>query len=166
MSSSFSRLAALLSMLALVAHLHDASASPATATQFLSAVNGVRRQAGEPPLAWSAAAGLRAEHHVGWLRSSGGCDPAKMDRDPTGIVAGSAQTYFFGTGRVAAADVVGAWAGERRWYDAGARACVAGKQCGDYEILVGAATKQLGCALAVCSSGNTVAVCEYYPYIN
>ncbi|KAF0890609.1 hypothetical protein E2562_003805 [Oryza meyeriana var. granulata] len=159
MSSSISFLA-VLSLLGLATHLPDASA---TAAKFLTAVNDVRRQAGVPPLEWSAAVAQRAKQHAGWLRSSGRCDLAQIDKDPSDNTGG-ALTYFLngGTGRVAPADVVGAWAGERRWYDAGAKACVAGKQCGDYMIMVRPASKQLGCAVAVCASGKTIMVCEYY----
>uniref|UniRef100_J3LWJ0 SCP domain-containing protein n=1 Tax=Oryza brachyantha TaxID=4533 RepID=J3LWJ0_ORYBR len=59
---------------------------------------------------------------------------------------------------------------ERRWYDAGTGACAAGKQCGDYRIMVRPASTQLGCAVAVCASSvsgsgsdKTIMVCEYYP---
>uniref|UniRef100_A0A0E0KNP9 SCP domain-containing protein n=1 Tax=Oryza punctata TaxID=4537 RepID=A0A0E0KNP9_ORYPU len=177
MSSSLSCLAVLLSLLALASHLPAASATGRsaiprghlTAMKFLYAVNDVRRQAGAPPLEWSGAAARRAKQHATWLRTSGGCDDlAQKGGDPAahhaaaGGGSGGAQTYFLSHGRASPEDAVRLWADERRWYDAGAKACFAGKQCGDYEIMVQPASKQLGCAVAVCASRKTIMVCEYY----
>ncbi|EAZ30101.1 hypothetical protein OsJ_14162 [Oryza sativa Japonica Group] len=146
---------AVLSLLALANsnHLPAASVSAAAglgrsaiprghiaAMKFLYAVNDVRHQAGAPPLEWSGAAARHSKERATWLRGPGGD----------------------GGSRASPEDAVRLWADERRWYDAGARACAAGKQCGDYEIMVQPASKQLGCAVAVCASRKTIMVCEYY----
>ncbi|XP_040378978.1 pathogenesis-related protein PRMS-like [Oryza brachyantha] len=171
MTSRVSCLAVILSLLA----LSSAAAAvvprgPTTVAKFLSAVNDVRRQAGAPPLAWNATVARRAKQSAVWLRSSGGCDLAQNGRDPSGNTGG-ARTYFLRGGRrVSPKDAVWSWAEERRWYDAGTGACAAGKQCGDYRIMVRPASTQLGCAVAVCASSvsgsgsdKTIMVCEYYP---
>ncbi|BAS88414.1 pathogenesis-related protein PRMS [Oryza sativa Japonica Group] len=170
---------AVLSLLALANsnHLPAASVSAAAglgrsaiprghiaAMKFLYAVNDVRHQAGAPPLEWSGAAARHSKERATWLRGPGGCDlQAQKGGDPA-PAHGGAVTYFLSDGgsRASPEDAVRLWADERRWYDAGARACAAGKQCGDYEIMVQPASKQLGCAVAVCASRKTIMVCEYY----
>uniref|UniRef100_A0A0D9W384 SCP domain-containing protein n=1 Tax=Leersia perrieri TaxID=77586 RepID=A0A0D9W384_9ORYZ len=168
-SSSIScRLAVVLSLLALTSAAAATlpPASPETAAKFLTAVNNVRRQANAPPVSWDATVAERARQRADWVRWK--CDLAQKDKDPGGDTGGP-KSYFLkggGGGRVApVVDAVGAWAGERRWYDAGNRACVPGKQCGDYMFMVDPKSRQLGCAVAPCAaSGKTIVVCEYYPW--
>uniref|UniRef100_A0A0D9W385 SCP domain-containing protein n=1 Tax=Leersia perrieri TaxID=77586 RepID=A0A0D9W385_9ORYZ len=69
--------------------------------------------------------------------------------------------FVIHNGRVSPAKVVGdVVTRERRWYDAGRKACVGGKQCEDYLYIV----SPVGCGVAACASGKTVVVCEYYPF--
>uniref|UniRef100_I1PJY0 SCP domain-containing protein n=1 Tax=Oryza glaberrima TaxID=4538 RepID=I1PJY0_ORYGL len=182
MSSSFSCLA-ILSLLALASHLPDAASaprgigplSPAAAAKLVSAVNDARRQAGAPPVVWSAAAAQRAKLSAEWLSGSGPtegrCDVANANLDPTFRVLRKpivAMTYFVtggGPGRRRAADAVGAWAEGRRWYDAGANRCVAGggEECASYKDMVQPAWKTVGCAVAPCASGQTLTICVFSP---
>lgn len=183
MSSSLPCLAIAVAVLSLLAlansnHLPAASVSAAAgrgrsaiprghiaAMKFLYAVNDVRQQAGAPALERRGGAARLAKERATWLRGPGGCDlQAQKGRDVPAPANGGAVTYFLsdGGGRASPEDAVRVWADERRWHDAGARACAAGKQCGDYEIMVQPASKQLGCAVAVCASRKTIMVCEYY----
>lgn len=181
MSSSSSCLA-ILSLLALASHLPDAASaprgigplSPAAAAKLVSAVNGVRRQAGAPPVAWSATVAQRAKLRAEWLSdpTKGRCDVANAGLDPglTRVLIKPivALTYFVtggGPGRRRAADAVGAWAEGRRWYDAGANRCVAGggEECASYKDMVQPAWKTVGCAVAPCASGQTLTICAFSP---
>lgn len=104
MSSSSSCLA-ILSLLVLASHLPDAASaprgigplSPAAAAKLVSAVNGVRRQAG-PPVAWSATVAQRALR-AEWLsdRPKAGATwrtPASIRADRVLIKPIVALTYF------------------------------------------------------------------------
>ncbi|CAN6332525.1 unnamed protein product [Urochloa humidicola] len=55
---------------------------PATAVQFLSAVNDARADAGVPPLSWNATVAQWTKLHVSWLRDSAGCNLNQTFRDP------------------------------------------------------------------------------------
>ena len=56
------------------------------------------------------------------------------------------------------------WGGEKRDYDHGSNRCQPGKVCGHYTQLVWQASKQVGCAKAVCDdSQEQVWVCHYQP---
>uniref|UniRef100_A0A0E0KNQ0 SCP domain-containing protein n=1 Tax=Oryza punctata TaxID=4537 RepID=A0A0E0KNQ0_ORYPU len=172
MSSSFSCLA-ILSLLALASHLPDASAgvgplNPAAAAKLVSAVNAVRRQAGVPPVAWGGALAQRAKLRAEWLSGpKGRCDLANANQDPAfGVIRKPivALTYFVSGPQRRAADAVKIWAEERRWYDAGAKACVAGSnKCRNYMDMVRPASKSIGCAVAVCASGQTLMICAFSP---
>ncbi|CAL5017951.1 unnamed protein product [Urochloa decumbens] len=133
---------------------------PATAAQFLSLINDARADAGAPPLSWNATVAQRAKLHVSWLRDSGGCDLKQTSRDPIRLQM-SMTWYQRPSGRPSPADAVATWLAERPWYDRAADACVAGKACGSYKILVTQEWRQLGCAMVTCPSGGGVAACGY-----
>ncbi|CAL5033196.1 unnamed protein product [Urochloa decumbens] len=131
---------------------------PAIAAQFLSAINAARADAGVPPLSWNATVAQRAKLHVSWLRDSAGCELNQTSRDSIGS---ETMIWFRGYDRPSPADVVALWVSQRPWYDRGADACVAGKVCGSYQIVVTPTLRQLGCALVACPSRGAVAACVY-----
>ncbi|CAO2041858.1 unnamed protein product [Urochloa humidicola] len=133
---------------------------PAIAAQFLSAVNDARADAGVPPLSWNTTVAQWAKLHVSWLRDSAGCDLNQKSRDPNRLKMSG--TWFRGPdGHPSPADVVASIVTERQWYDRATDACVAGKECGSYQILVTPRWRQLGCAMVACPSRGVVALCEY-----
>ncbi|CAN6242274.1 unnamed protein product [Urochloa humidicola] len=133
---------------------------PATAAQFLSAVNDARADAGVPPLSWNTTVAQWTKLHVSWLRDSAGCDLNQKSRDP--IRFKMFMTWFRAPdGHPSPAEVVASIVTERQWYDRATDSCVAGKECGSYQILVTPRWRQLGCAMVACPSGGVVALCGY-----
>ena len=73
--------------------------------------------------------------------------------------------------REAAEQAVASWVAERKNYDYAKNRCAEGKACGHYTQVVWHATRQLGCAVAACTSGSpfkadgawTLVVCNYDP---
>ncbi|CAN6248001.1 unnamed protein product [Urochloa humidicola] len=134
---------------------------PTIAAQFLSAVNDARADAGVPPLSWNTTVAQWAKLHVSWLRDSAGCDLNQKSRDPIRFKMSRTWFQLNGRRRASPAEVVALWVTERQWYDRAADACVAGKECGSYQILVTPRWRQLGCAMIACPSRGVVALCEY-----
>ncbi|TVU13467.1 hypothetical protein EJB05_40525, partial [Eragrostis curvula] len=136
----------------------------ATAEAFRSAINEARANVSVPLVSWNATVARAAKAQVSWVRSSGGCDPAQVDKSPVPLVWST--TSYTSPDRRTPSDAVWSWVSERQWYDHASNTCAAGKQCGDYTIVVKRAWQQVGCALVACASGGTVMACDYSPGTN
>jgi len=62
-------------------------------------------------------------------------------------------------------DAVAAWA-EEKHYDYGSNSCSTGKACGRYTQMVWRDSKEFGCAIVQCDSGDTLMACHYEPQGN
>lgn len=63
-------------------------------------------------------------------------------------------------------DAVAVWAAEKDNYYYGSNSCAEGKDCGQYKQVVWQGTKELGCAIVGCDSGDTLMTCHYEPQGN
>jgi pathogenesis-related protein 1 len=61
-------------------------------------------------------------------------------------------------------DAVAAWAEEEQHYDYGSNSCSAGHNaCGRYTQMMWRDTREFGCAVVLCDSGDTLMACHYEP---
>jgi pathogenesis-related protein 1 len=62
-------------------------------------------------------------------------------------------------------EVVAGWATEKPWYSRATNTCEAplGKTCGHYTQIVWEATREVGCAKAICKDSSQIWVCNYAP---
>ena len=121
--------------------------------KMLEAHNYYRAQVGSPPLKWSKELAMRATQ---WALSLVEQDRYGLRRD--GIFG---ENLFEITGAVASpVYVVGAWASEKKNYNAAANICSA--RCGHYTQVVWRATRLVGCGVAR-DSRREVWVCNYDP---
>jgi len=63
-------------------------------------------------------------------------------------------------------DAVAAWAEEEEHYDYRSNSCSTGKACGRYTQMVWRDSKEFGCAIVQCDSGDTLMACHYDPQGN
>jgi len=63
-------------------------------------------------------------------------------------------------------DAVAAWAEEEEHYDYRSNSCSTGKACGRYTQMVWRDSKEFGCAIVQCDSGDTLMACHYEPQGN
>jgi pathogenesis-related protein 1 len=59
--------------------------------------------------------------------------------------------------------VVDVWGRESADFQIEANACLPGRACGHYTQIVWRTTREVGCALRVCSAKDQVWVCQYQP---
>ncbi|MFP2770122.1 CAP domain-containing protein [Oceanisphaera sp. KMM 10153] len=117
--------------------------------------NRVRAEVGTPPLRWSAAASAQAER---WARVlAGRCDIEHSQG------SGFGENLFMGTlGFYDELDGVKAWEEEKRDYNGQPLSRSLAPRVGHYTQMIWPATRELGCAISVCSN-NMILVCNYYP---
>lgn len=116
-----------------------------------------------PPLKWEACMQAGAEAHASK------CRYAHASRSERG---GAGENLYANStpGRVTAEQVAATWASERYIYEYPSGGC-SGKACGHYTQMVWRDTRNLGCAVQVCNSGNPFPtsgpweywVCRYDP---
>ena len=139
----------------------SASAAPESGrlAGITAAHNRVREPLGLPPLAWSPELARFAQAWADKLRR-GGCRLQHRPRSGTDAQRYGENIYSASGQTPGVADVVDAWAEERKDYDARKNRCRG--VCGHYTQIVWRASQRLGCAMATC--GDTeVWVCNYDP---
>ena len=123
--------------------------------EMVVAHNRVRARIGVPPLEWSQRLADVAQQWANELAASG-----KFAHRPKGKYG---ENLFEIRGAHATpAEVVTAWAGEAKDYDAATNMCRPGQVCGHYTQLVWRNTKQVGCGVAQRGSRQAW-VCNYDP---
>ena len=126
-------------IVAVVFTLHlDAQLS---STEMLAAHNRVRGGVGVPPLEWSAQLAAVAQQWASELAASG-----KFAHRPKGRYGEN--LFEIHGARATPAEIVAAWAGEAKDYDAARNVCHTGKVCGHYTQLVWRKTTLVGCRVA------------------
>ena len=140
-------------IVAVVFTLHlDAQLS---STEMLAAHNRVRGGVGVPPLEWSAQLAAVAQQWASELAASG-----KFAHRPKGRYGEN--LFEIHGARATPAEIVAAWAGEAKDYDAARNVCHTGKVCGHYTQLVWRTTTNVGCGVARRGT-REVWVCNYDP---
>lgn len=138
--------------------------------------NVLRDAVGVPELRWSKALARQAAAWAGKLKNAGCAMQHSHGRlgenlywaSPLRTTARSKNGVWrsrLTLQAVKEANVVAGWASEKPWYSHAANTCDAppGKSCGHYTQMVWEATREVGCAKAVCSDHSQVWVCNYAP---
>ncbi len=130
-------------------------AQTAISHEILAAHNRVRAGVGVPALEWSQQLANVAQQWAIELAASG-----KFAHRPKGRYG---ENLFEMRGaRANPADVLAAWAGEARDYDAAGNSCRSGAVCGHYTQIVWRNTAKVGCGVAR-RGLREVWVCNYDP---
>jgi pathogenesis-related protein 1 len=133
-----------------------------SAEDFVNLHNAAREVLGVGQVSWddnvAAFAQSWAEHLAG---------DCKLEHSGGGGMYG--ENLFGGFGaNYTAADAVGSWVAELRWYDHDSNSCSAppGQSCGHYTQVVWRDSTTIGCARVVCNNGGIVISCNYSPQGN
>ena len=142
--------------------------TPAQEAEMLRAHNAWRRLARVVPLRWAGDLADRAQTRAAYLATHGclmvhgplpadvgenlfRAGPLRSTRGPEAVLV------------VTPASVVDMWGEESADYSPKLDACTPNRQCGHYTQIVWAATREVGCGMAVCPSRGQVWVCNYRP---
>ncbi|KAJ0965606.1 hypothetical protein J5N97_026744 [Dioscorea zingiberensis] len=129
-----------------------------TISQFITSHNAARRVIGVPPLSWDSKLATFARVYANQRRKD-----CLLIHSPGEYRYAYGENIFWGKGRRwIATDVVASWVAEKQWYHYNTNSC-SGPDCTHYTQIVWRTTKRVGCAKIVCDSGDSFAVCEYYP---
>lgn len=127
----------------------------------VEAHNRWRKEAGVPPLIWSARLERQA---AGWAEqlAARGCK-LRHNRPGQNLfwMQSGGQQYI----EIRPVAVVDFWASEKDWYTLKTNRCdaPAGKNCWHYSQLIWRDTRELGCARRICGTQAQVWVCNYSP---
>ncbi|XP_039130229.1 pathogenesis-related protein PR-1-like [Dioscorea cayenensis subsp. rotundata] len=133
----------------------DKTKPASTRAQFMASHNAARQVVGVPPLVWDTGLTTFARVYANQRRKD-----CSLIHSP-GYAYG--ENIFWGKGRRwSATDVVASWVAEKQWYHYNNNSC-SGPDCTHYTQIVWRTTERVGCAKIVCDSGDTFAICEYYP---
>ena len=119
--------------------------------------NKERADVGVKPVSWNESLATYAESYAATRQDD--CK-LKFSGGPYGenLFWGPAGTNY------TAADVVGSWVSQKKYYDHASNTCAAGKRCDYYTQVVWRGTTSIGCAAVLCSkSGGVFAICSYNP---
>jgi len=134
------------------------------AAAMIAAHNEWRAKVGVPDLQWSdklAAAAQKWADHLAASSCSLGHSGGEYGEN---IYWASSLIYSDGRRELSpkiARDAVNSWGNEVKWYDYADNSCH--MECGHYTQVVWKNTKEVGCAMAVCSNKAQLWVCNYYP---
>lgn len=153
------------------AHAQDISLTAAQRTELLQAHNRWRARVRVPPLAWSNELAQSAGRWAATLARNGvngQCDFTHSDTRDVGENLYWLSPIRWNSGKTVVqefnpAQVVEAWGRESDDYQFESNTCRPGKTCGHYTQLVWKDTREVGCALRVCSAKDQVWVCQYRP---
>ncbi|XP_042504781.1 pathogenesis-related protein PR-1-like [Macadamia integrifolia] len=126
------------------------------ATQFLTRHNAARAALHLPRMVWDKEVAKYAQ----WYANQRRWDCAlKHSNGPYG------ENIFWGSGyEWTAAQAVGAWLSEKKWYNYHSNSCSEGEECGHYTQIVWRSSRKLGCAKVTCFHGRGVFItCNYDP---
>ena len=138
-----------------------------TTQQILDAHNVYRKELGIQPLTWSADLANFAQRWANELASNKDCRLAHRPQDN-----GSAWKQLYGENIYSGGgtswaptilDAIAGWGEEKDNFDFTTKNCKGSQSCGHYTQLVWRNTTAVGCAIAKCSNGNVIVVCNYNP---
>lgn len=126
------------------------------------------------PLKWSNKLAQYSQEWANHLARNRQCQMYhRSGNSPYGenLYISSAEVWREGSGRevarqiypVTIKDVVGAWAGEEKWFNYQQNRCQPGQKCGHYTQIVWRDTTEVGCAMKVCADKSQTWVCSYNP---
>ncbi|XP_071911348.1 pathogenesis-related protein PR-1-like [Coffea arabica] len=131
----------------------------AESIEFLFSHNLVRAAKWELPLIWDSQLQQYANSWAGQRQA----DCALKHSFPEGDFK-LGENIFWGSGSTwTPTDAVKAWADEEKYYNYQANSCADGQMCGHYTQIVWKNTRRIGCARAICESGDLFMTCNYYP---
>ncbi|BAF30370.1 protein PRY2 [Oryza sativa Japonica Group] len=108
-----------------------------------------------PPIVWNATLAKYAQEYADLRR--GDCQ-LEHSHGPYG------ENMMFGTGKQWTwKKTVDEWSDEKKSYDYKSNSCKAGAMCTHYTAIVWKNTTAVGCGRVVCTSGDTIMVCSYWP---
>lgn len=130
--------------------------------------NRWRAQVGVPPLVWSDAL---AQSSAQWAAQLGQGRQCQMEHSETPDVGENlywASPVRWNTGQTSAQNidaalVVDVWGREVADFLPGSNTCRPGTRCRHYTQIVWRTTREVGCAVRVCSGKDQVWVCQYRP---
>jgi pathogenesis-related protein 1 len=136
--------------------------------EIVAAHNAWRAKVGVRSIHWSAELASLAQRRAGRLAGAGcavehGLLPADIGENLFRALPLRAEGRPDEVNPVTPSFVVDAWASESLDYDPVAHRCARGKQCGHYTQIAWAATREVGCGMAVCRNKGQVWVCNYRP---
>jgi pathogenesis-related protein 1 len=154
-----------------VVRAQDTGLTAAQRTELLQAHNRWRTRVRVPPLAWSNDLAQSAARWAAQLARNGvngQCDLAHSDAPDVGENLYWLSPMRWSSGKTivqefSPAQVVEVWGRESDDYQYTSNSCQPGKTCGHYTQLVWKDTREVGCALRVCSAKDQVWVCQYRP---
>lgn len=134
----------------------------------LAAHNRWRARVSVPPLVWSEALAQSSARWAAQLDQGGQCRMEHSDVPDLGENLYWASPIRWSTGlttvqEVRPAFVVDVWGRESADFQFDANSCLPGRACGHYTQIVWRTTREVGCALRVCSAKDQVWVCQYQP---
>lgn len=140
---------------------------PVSIKQILDAHNVFRSEVGVAGLLWSDTLAQFAQNWANELANSRDCELSHRpgdENDPWKQLYG--ENIYSGGGSdwsPTILDAVGAWGEEKLHFDLKAKDCMDGEVCGHYTQMIWKNTTMVGCAVAKCSDGNVIVVCNYDP---
>lgn len=135
---------------------HYSELSQIDKSELIKEHNKWRQEVGVSPLRWSNELELVAMDWAKKLSQVYGCK-IKHSSNNYG------ENIFFSTYKSTPKSVVDYWAKERLNYNYFLNKCKAGHVCSHYTQIIWKDTKEFGCAMAVCSRGEEIWVCNYNP---
>lgn len=137
------------------------------AMSMLEEHNTLRASVGAPELRWSDALARQATTWAATLKKSGCAMQHSRGQLGENLYWASARKTG---GRsipqpITEKEVAASWAAEKQWYSRATNSCNAppGKTCGHYTQMTWEATRELGCAKAICGDSSQIWVCNYAP---
>lgn len=134
------------------------SVEPRRFSGLVAAHNHWRRQVGVPELHWSDKLSMHAQQRVDSLAARG-CQMEPRSGQPQRYGENIAWSVGY---RMHPPEVVGRWVEGRYGYDYAANWCASVQDCHHYTQVVWRATREVGCATALCPGGE-LWVCQYHP---
>ena len=137
--------------------------------------NDVRAIRSQAPLKWSNDLAQYASKWVNHLASTQNCTMVHRPNKGKSVfkqVHGEnlfwASPEFFSDGRIQlqainASHIFKAWAEEENYYNYQTNTCQANEKCGHFTQIVWHESKEVGCAMAICSDKSQIWACNYAP---
>jgi len=137
------------------------------AEQITDAHNRVREEMGVPPLSWSPKIAAYVQKWADHLAEEG-CQMVHRTENEYGENLFWQSAVIWSDGRkeiskISPTEAVTSWADEKKDYRYNSNSCRSGKMCGHYTQVVWADSKEVGCAMQVCSDRGQIWVCNYSP---
>ena len=137
--------------------------------------NAVRAEHQQHPLTWSPALANYAQQWVNHLAKTENCGMMhRPNYNGASFQQKHGENLFWASpvqlsnGRnrkqsITNRDIMTAWVEEENYYDYRTNRCQPGEDCGHFTQVVWHESRQVGCAMAVCSDQSQIWACNYHP---